>query len=189
MSVHCVEGQAGGKGAARRLGGAAPAHPAPAPKPGGGGAQSKVRAHMDMGHQATKGLWLKQILGDDHRLQRAEVSLSSTIRAECSQRRELEAAQAPCGLAQHLSPLSFLISCTPGHSRSSPTACAHQPLGLGSHVPSPRNDLIPPMTVSQAPGPSHFHPGFPRRGEDFFPWMSFSQVSGNWMQLFLSARL
>lgn len=136
----------------------------------------------------TKGLWLKEILGDNHRLQRAEVPLSSTIRAECSQRRELEAAQAPCGLAQHLSPRSFLISCTPGHSRSSPTACAHQPLGLGSHVPSPRNDLIPPMTVSQAPGPSHFHPGFPRRGEDFFPWMSFSQVSGNWMQLFLSAR-
>lgn len=96
--------------------------------------------------------------------------LSSTIRAEWSQRQELEAAQAPCRLAQYLSPLSFLISCTPGHSRSFPAACAFQPLGLSSHVPSPRNDLIPPMSVSQVPCPSHFHPESPRSGEDtLFP--------------------
>ena len=54
------------------------------------------------------------------------------IRAEQRQREKLEAAQAPRGLAQHLSPLSFLISCTLGLSRSSSPACAFQPLGLGS---------------------------------------------------------
>ena len=76
------------------------------------------------------------------------------IRTKWRQEQELEAAQAPCGQAQYLSPLFFLISCTPGHSRSSPLACAFQPLGLSSHVPSPRNDLIPHMSVSQAPGQS-----------------------------------
>ena len=129
----------------------------------------------------TKGLWLKQVFGDNHRLQGAEVSLSlQHDRAEWRQGGELEAAQAPRGLAQCLSPLFFLICCTPGHSRSSPPACALQPLGLSSHVPSPRNDLIPHMSVSQAPGPVIFTLGLPGVERTLFsPWTSFPQVSAN----------
>lgn len=155
-----VEGQAEEKGAACRLGGQNLAHPALAPKPGGGGAQSKVRAHMDMGHQATKGPGFKQILEIITGC-RAEVPLSSTIRAECSQRRELEAAQAPCGWPSTSPPLlPDLLHPRPPHV---PTACAP---ASGTRLPcalSP-NDPIPPMTVLL----SHFHPKFPRRERTSF---------------------
>ena len=56
-----------------QVGRAAPAHPALAPLAWEWGSSEQSGAIWNW---LTKGLWLKQVLGDNHRLQRAEVSLS-----------------------------------------------------------------------------------------------------------------
>ena len=121
-----------------QVGRAAPAHPALGPLAWGWGSSEQSQGQHGIGSPRVCGLNKYQEIITGCRELRS-LFLSSTIRKKWrqEQEQELEAAQAPCGLAQYLSPLFFLISCTPGHSRSSPPACAFQPLGLSSHVPSP----------------------------------------------------
>ena len=65
VSVHCVKGQQGGKAAACRLEGAALAW-----------RWRELRAKSGATWKwLTKGLWLKQVLGDNHRLKRSEAFL------------------------------------------------------------------------------------------------------------------
>ena len=91
--------------------------------------------------------------------------LECTISAEWRQRQELETAKSHAGWP-NIS-LSFLISCTPGYSESTPPACAFQPLGVGSHGPSPWNDLAPHF-YGPKPNPK---PSLLR----YFPWSPMSE--------------
>ena len=73
VSVHCVEGQEGGKAAAYRLEGPSSSPPSIGTTSLGVG---KLRAKTEATWRGvTKGVWLKQVLGDSQELQRAATSV------------------------------------------------------------------------------------------------------------------